>query len=449
DLWKYSIALNQWTWVSGTNVIGSLGSYGTKGFPVSSNRPSGRIWSYGWVDSADKFWIFGGYGAAAVAGAGTLNDLWQYDKLNNLWVWVSGGNVVNAPAMNGTLGVSSSTNTPGGRCYYKGWKDNSGDFWLFGGKTGAPFKSDLWKINVCNAPVTPTASASQTICVGSATTLTATGAGTLGWYSSAIGGAYLGNGSSYLTPTLTANTSFYVQDSTCAYSIRKAVSITVTQPTITIAGTNTVCANSSATLTASGATSYTWSTSNVTSTVAVSPSVTTVYTVTGVDALGCLSTKTKTLTTVALPAVAIAGSGSVCAGTGLFLTASGANTYTWNTGSTSASILAAPASSFVYTVTGRTTATGCVKTQTALVTVQQVTATITGNYSVCLGGSTILTASGANSYTWTSNVIGAAYGPTVTAFPSASFNYSLTAKDLQGCTKTQTFAISPLANPTV
>jgi N-acetylneuraminic acid mutarotase len=448
DLWKYSFANNQWTWMSGTSFGGSVGVYGSKGFPSASNYPGGRMNMTSWVDSQNNFWLYGGYGAGSVAGNGALNDLWMYNALNNTWVWTSGANSIGQVAVYGTQGVSSATNTPGGRYKSSSWTDNAGAFWLYGGSVVGGERSDLWKIDVCLAPASPSA-ASQTICVGSSGTLTATGTANLGWYSGATGGTYLGNGSVYVTPTLTSSVTYYVQDSLCAQSLRTPVVVTATQPTITIAGTNTVCSNSSATLTASGASTYTWSTSQVTNTISVAPTSTTIYTVTGTDAFGCISTKTKTLTTIALPAVAIAGSGSVCAGSGLFLTASGANTYTWNTGSTATSILAAPASSFVYTVTGRTTSTGCVKTQTALVTVQQVTATITGNFSVCLGSTSVLTASGANSYTWTSNVIGAAYGPTVTAFPSASFNYSLTAKDLQGCTKTQTFVVSPLANPTV
>lgn len=51
-----------------------------------------------------------------------------------------------------------------------------------------------------------------------------------------------------------------------------------------------------ATLTAGGANTYTWSTSSNSSTIAVSPSVTTSYTVTGTDANGCTNTATITQT---------------------------------------------------------------------------------------------------------------------------------------------------------
>lgn len=447
DLWRYSFSNNQWTWMSGTSSAGSTGVYGSKGFPALANYPGGRMDLVTWVDSQDNFWLYGGTGAGSVAGNGSLNDLWQFNKTTNMWVWVSGSNTINQAAVYGTLGVTSLTNTPGGRYKACSWTDNLGAFWLYGGSVVGGEKSDLWKIEICNAPASPSAT-SQTICVGSTATLTASGTANLSWYSGATSGTYLGNGNLYVSPTLTANTTYYVQDSTCAQSLRTPVVVTVTQPTINVAGSNTVCLNSSAILTASGALTYTWSTSQNTNTVLVVPTATTIYTVTGSDAFGCMSSKTKTLTTVAIPSVSIAGSGSVCAGSGIILTASGANSYTWSTGSTAANILVAPSSTFVYTVTGKTTSTGCVNTQTALVTVQSPSVTIAGNFALCQSSSSTYTASGANTYSWTSSGISPVYTNTAVLYPNGTV-YTLIGKDLQGCTKTQTFVITALTNPSV
>lgn len=81
--------------------------------------------------------------------------------------------------------------------------------------------------NVCVAPVAPTAAA-VSVCYGNAATLSATGSGTLGWYSAATAGTYLGAGSTFTTNTLTANATLYVQDSTCgASATRTAVLVTV------------------------------------------------------------------------------------------------------------------------------------------------------------------------------------------------------------------------------
>ena len=92
----------------------------------------------------------------------------------------------------------------------------------------------------CAAPPAPTASGTTT-CSGSTAALTATGSGTLGWYTAASGGTWLRGGGSYTTPVLAAATTYYVQDSTCiASATRTAVTVTVTaKPTAPTVGTIT------------------------------------------------------------------------------------------------------------------------------------------------------------------------------------------------------------------
>jgi hypothetical protein len=64
-------------------------------------------------------------------------------------------------------------------------------------------------------------------------------------------------------------------------------------PPLTVSGNFTICPGMSATITVSGANSYTWSTLSNSNTVVLNPSITTVYTVTGSHTLtSCLSTKT-------------------------------------------------------------------------------------------------------------------------------------------------------------
>ena len=42
DLWKYTPATNQWTWMKGTNVVNQNGLYGTQGVSSPTNNPGGR-----------------------------------------------------------------------------------------------------------------------------------------------------------------------------------------------------------------------------------------------------------------------------------------------------------------------------------------------------------------------------------------------------------------------
>jgi hypothetical protein len=99
----------------------------------------------------------------------------------------------------------------------------------------------------CTAPAAPTASG-VSICSGNTASLSATGSGTLKWYSASTGGTLLATASTYTTPTLTTNTTYYVQDSTCAVSAtRTSVLVTVNALPVLSAnagGAATVCAGS-------------------------------------------------------------------------------------------------------------------------------------------------------------------------------------------------------------
>ena len=78
--------------------------------------------------------------------------------------------------------------------------------------------SDSTVVAFVNPSPAPPAAFNDTICSGSAASLSATGTGTISWYSAASGGTYLGLGTNFTTPILTADTTFYAQDSTCSAS---------------------------------------------------------------------------------------------------------------------------------------------------------------------------------------------------------------------------------------
>jgi hypothetical protein len=116
-----------------------------------------------------------------------------------------------------------------------------------------------------------------------------------------------------------------------------------------------ICAGATATLTASGASTYTWSPatglSAITGSVVIaSPGITTVYAVEGSN--GVSIGVAQATVTIYKPAITITASeATVCAGVSTTLTASGANTYTWNTGTTGAVLVASPTVTSTYTVT--------------------------------------------------------------------------------------------------
>ena len=101
-------------------------------------------------------------------------------------------------------------------------------------------------------------------------------------------------GSAATATGLSANTySCIVKDANLCSAT--SPSATITQPaTFSVATSNSIiCVGGTATLTATGATSYTWNTAATTSVIAVSPTVTTTYTITGVTGI-CTNSLTIT-----------------------------------------------------------------------------------------------------------------------------------------------------------
>jgi N-acetylneuraminic acid mutarotase len=78
DLWRYTPASGQWTWVSGGSGENTAGAYGTQGTASPGNTPGGRNSFSPWIYSGN-LWLFGGYGYDSNGNLGYLNDLWQYN----------------------------------------------------------------------------------------------------------------------------------------------------------------------------------------------------------------------------------------------------------------------------------------------------------------------------------------------------------------------------------
>ncbi len=145
-LWKYSAG--EWTWMSGANVVGQTGTYGTQGTPAPGNVPGARGGAVTWTDAAGNLWLFGGLGPDSAGTYGYFNDLWKYSA--GEWTWMGGANVVNQAGTYGTLGTPAPGNVPGARGGAVTWTDAAGNLWLFGGygldSAGTlNLLNDLWK----------------------------------------------------------------------------------------------------------------------------------------------------------------------------------------------------------------------------------------------------------------------------------------------------------------
>lgn len=111
----------------------------------------------------------------------------------------------------------------------------------------------------------------------------------------------------------------------------------------------------------------------------------------------------------------------ICIGDTSILTATGAVSYSWNTGETTASITVNPSVTTTYTVTG-TSSDGSTSTDTITVTVNSIPIANAGaDQTICEGEETTLNASGGNTYLWSNGAI----TQNITVSPTSTTNYSV------------------------
>jgi hypothetical protein len=350
-------------------------------------------------------------------------------------------------------GSSVTINTPNAANTNYGWLDNNfnfiqtgsqytftnglaGTYYFFAQSNGCTDTSAA--IVITENPIPNVTVNSPTICSGQTATLTASGANSYTW----TGGL---SGNPATTPVLSNTTTYTVTGTSNGCSKTAVATVTVNpSPNVTV-NSPTICAGQTATLTASGANSYTW-TGGLSGNPATTPILnsTTTYTVTGTSG-SCSKTAVATVTVTPLPNVTV-NSPTICAGQTATLTASGASSYTW-TGGLSGNPATTPALSntTTYTVTG--TSSGCSKTAVATVTVNPIPNVTVNSPTICAGQTATLTASGATSYTWTGGLSG---NPATTPLLNSTTTYTVTGTT-GSCSKTAiaTVTVNPSPNVTV
>lgn len=141
-----------WTVVAGGGVD-QAGVYPSTA--PGNGYPGARTNAVTWTDQAGNLWMFGGFGYDVNSVLGFLNDLWEYNGTN--WVFVSGSSQANQVGVYGTAGTAAASNIPGGRQESAGWADASGNLWLFGGEgedsigTANGILNDLWVFNISSS----------------------------------------------------------------------------------------------------------------------------------------------------------------------------------------------------------------------------------------------------------------------------------------------------------
>jgi gliding motility-associated-like protein len=275
-------------------------------------------------------------------------------------------------------------------------------------------------------PIPVTAVNSPIICPGGTATLTGTGAASYVWSTGAV--------TNPINVTPAATTSYTVTGTSLGCTSSAVATVTVGASVSISVNTPTICNGSTATLTASGASTYLWNTGSTANPLNVTPATTTTYTVTGTAVGGCTGTATATVTVNPLPVTAVT-SATVCDGVTATMTASGATTYAWSAGATSTGVTTAdatPSTTTTYTVTG--TSLGCTSTAVSTITVNPIPVTTVNSPSICPATTANLTAGGATTYTWSAGATSTGVN-TATATPAATTTYTVTGTSL-GCTST-------------
>jgi PKD repeat protein len=221
--------------------------------------------------------------------------------------------------------------------------------------------------------------------------------------------------------------------------------------TPTISSNQTICFGNSATITSGGAGSggtYSWDGGlGSGATQVTSPASTTTYTVTMIDGNGCTETASVTITVETEPTVTITPSNPViCDGESVTITGSGAQTYNWNTGATSASITVSPTNQTTYTVIGSNgVCQGAAVSTTISVNLAPVVIAGSDQTLIVAGGTINFSnaGSGATSYSWsfgdgTSSTLGS---PSHTFTTAGTYTVILTGT-LGNCSSSDTIIIN-------
>jgi hypothetical protein len=280
---------------------------------------------------------------------------------------------------------------------------------------------------VNSSPTITISSSHPTLCAGSQGTLNALGAGSYTW----SGGSVLSV--AIITPT--ANTTYTVIGAMGACTASATHSQAVSPPVavwINCSDT-TLCAGDTAILTASGVPGFTWSTGASQSSISVNPVTSSIYTVTGMNSVGCTGT-TSVQIQVAPPMQMLVSDTIVCPGNASTLTVIGAATCTWNTLSNALNLVVSPTVTTAYSVSA-VHAFGCVFSGNTTITAVPPESISSSTNQLCHGSTATLVSSGVNTCTWSTG----ATGTMVTVTPSATTTYSLISVTPSGCTLTANY----------
>ncbi len=208
-------------------------------------------------------------------------------------------------------------------------------------------------------------------------------------------------------------------------------------PIVSVSGVQPICFGDSITITAHGASSYIWLPDSLSGAIQnLSPTQTTNYTVVGTDTNQCKNTTNFEIVVYELPVASISGINRICQQESVVLTASGGDSYIWNTQETSPTITVQPMSTTTYSVV----AIKNICSDTAYFTLfvdEKPQLTITSDTTIIIGMTVPLHVSGATNYQWTPiNYLSCYTCPNPISHPSETIEYCVEGINTYGCSDT-------------
>src|SRR5258706_2373668 len=265
-----------------------------------------------------------------------------------------------------------------------------------------------------------------------------------GWYQ----GSNLISSNDTVTVCPSATTTYTAQlvNNACGGPVTVSAQATVTvNPAFSLATTSTptICNgnNGTASVTITGGApqfSFAWSTTPIQTTQTATGLAAGSYTVTVTDANGCTGTSTVVVNSTSSLNVSasVTGPNPICMGQNTTITSNITGgtppyNYSWTpsatlSSSTSQSAIATPTATTTYTIS-ITDSNNCVSVATVAVTVNPLpTVTPCSNTSICVGDSSLLCVTGADSYTWSpATGLSATTGSSVMASPAGTTTYTI------------------------
>ena len=278
-------------WANNTGAGGNDAAYGV------TTDASGNIYSTGYFSNTVDF--DPGISSYTITSAG------QYDVFIDRFD--ASGNFIWAKCLGGTgdevaygiaLGGTTTVHTCGNFQNTCDFDPNAGILNLISNGT-----EDLFVHKMCQTPLNAGSILGITsICSGSSSVYSISPVSGATSYSWNIPAGWSGSSSTFSINSTCGNSGIFTVSAvnSCGSSSAQTLSVTVKAlPTLSISGSNTLCLGSSVSLTVSGASTYSWSHGATVAIVALNPTITTSYTVTGTSSVtGCSNSAITTLSIV-------------------------------------------------------------------------------------------------------------------------------------------------------